>query len=57
MMGKAPERVHKIKNRIQAQRRQYGLRHRVTSTIHASMGDTLIKVAIEVSNTNGPYKL
>lgn len=58
MMGKAPERVYKIKNRIHAQRRQHGLRHRVTSTIHASMGvDTLIKVAIEVSNTDSQYKL
>ena len=56
-VGTAPERIHKIQNRLQAQRRQYGLRHRVTSTIHAAMGDTLIKVAIEVSNSDSLYKL
>ena len=35
---------------VQAQRRQYGLKHHVTSTIHASMGDTLNKVALQISS-------
>ena len=46
-----------MRNKIKAQRRQYGLRLRVTSTIHAAMGDTLIKVAIEISNTDEIFKL
>ena len=55
-IGTAPEKVHKVSGWLQAQRKQYGLKHRVTSTIHASMGDTLIKVAIEISDM-GVYKL
>lgn len=55
-IGTSPEKVYKVSQHVQAQRRQYGLKHRVTSTIHASMGDTLIKVAIEISNM-GVYKL
>ena len=51
------ERTHLINGRIQCQRKQYGLKHRVTSTIHACMGDTLHKVAIEISDNDPYYKL
>ena len=53
----AQERPIAAGDRVQAQRRQYGLRHRVTSTIHASMGDTLMKVAIQISDANRSFKL
>ena len=48
----APERPISMGNGIQAQRRQYGMKHRVTSTIHGSMGDTLPKVAIQLCQTD-----
>ena len=54
-VGIAPIRTQKISNYIQAQRKQYALKHRVTSTIHAAMGDTLKRVAIQV--TGGNYEL
>ena len=56
-IGVAPEITQSIKGNLQAQRKQYGIKHCVTSTIHASMGDTLNKVAIEISNSNKCYKL
>ena len=46
-----------ISNVIQAERKQYGLKHPITSTIHASMGDTLKKVATEISDENESFKL
>lgn len=49
MIGIAPERTKYIKNHTQAQRRQYGLKHHFTATIHASMGETLGRVAVEIS--------
>ena len=45
-VGIAPTRTQKNSNVLQAQRKQYALRHRVTATIHAAMGDTLKKVAL-----------
>ena len=48
----SPIRTQKISNYIQAQRKQYALKHRITSTIHAAMGDTLRKVAIQVIGEN-----
>ena len=35
---------------LRAKRTQYGLKHHVTSTIHASMSDTLSKVALAISD-------
>ena len=46
----AMERTQYIKNYIQARRKQYGLKHYFNSTIHASMGETLHKVAVEISD-------
>ena len=51
-VGIAPIRTHKISVYIQAQRKQYALKHRVTSNIHAAMGDTLKKVAIQIAGSN-----
>ena len=48
-VGLAPETTQSIGRNIQAERKQYGLKHRVTSTIHAAMGDTLTRVAIKIS--------
>ena len=56
-IGIAPERTQSIGRDLQAQRKQYGLKHRVTSTIHAAMGDTLIRVAIEISRSNSSFQL
>ena len=56
-VGLAPETTQSIGRNIQAERKQYGLKHRVTSTIHAAMGDTLVRVAIEVQRNNPNYKL
>ena len=54
-IGMAPERTTSIGYNIQTQRKQYGLKYRVTSTIHAAMGDTLSRVAIEISNNNSSF--
>jgi hypothetical protein len=56
-IGIAPERTQDVGGNTQAQRKQYGLKHRVTSTIHAAMGDTLSRVAIEISRDNNSFKL
>ena len=50
-IGLAPNRTQSVNRYKQAQRTQYGLRHRVTSTIHAAMGDTLSKVAIQITDS------
>ena len=50
----APERTKRIGYNNQAQRRQYGLKHRVTSTIHAIMGK---HVVIEISKSNTSFAL
>ena len=52
----APERTQQIPGRLRAQRRQYGLKHRVTAAIHAGMGDTLPSVVLEISQTNSSFK-
>ena len=56
-VGKAPERIQSIGRSLQGQRTQYGLKHRVTSTIHAAMGDTLVRVATQISNDSTKFKL
>ena len=56
-IGIAPQRTHHLPNNVQAQRKQYGLKHRVTSTIHAAMGDTLPIMATEISRDNSNFKM
>ena len=57
LVGVCPESVHYLGNDMQGFRKQYGLKHHVTCTIHASMGDTLFKVALQVSDTEDKFKL
>jgi hypothetical protein len=45
----APERTQYLTGNNQGKRKQYGLKHHVTSTIHAAMGDTLPSMATEIS--------
>ena len=56
-IGISPSKTIKISNIFQAERNQYGLKYRITSTIHASMGNTLKKVATEISDGNESFKL
>ena len=42
---------------LKGRRKQYGIKHHVTSTVHSCQGDTLHKVATEVSHINRHYKL
>lgn len=52
-----PKYIIKVSSFTQAQRKQYGLRHRITGTIHSSMGDTYESLASEVSSSNPDYGL
>ena len=56
-VGVCREVTHSVEGNIKAQRKQYGLKPDVTSTVHASMGDTLHKVATEVSLEDSHYML
>eukprot|EP00957_Ditylum_brightwellii_P116930 8919779-Ditylum_brightwellii.AAC.1 len=42
---------------LHAQRKQYGLKHCMTGTIHWSIGGTLPKVAVEISARNNLFKI
>ena len=42
---------------MQEKRKQYGLKHHVSRTIHAAMGDTLQSMATEVSSSNDNFKM
>ena len=46
LLSTAPERTYKVQGNVQARRKQYGLKHRVSSTIHEGMGATLICAAM-----------
>ena len=52
-MTKCREHSVYIGNGIEAKRRQYGLRHRIASTIHAGMGQDLKYVVTKVTDTSG----
>eukprot|EP00957_Ditylum_brightwellii_P146940 11187120-Ditylum_brightwellii.AAC.1 len=56
-IGTVPQCTQVLTNNIQAKQKQYGLKHRVTSTIHAAMGDTLPSIATKISRTNGNFKM
>ena len=55
-MGCSPEIIEEV-NDIKAIRRQYGLRHYVTSTVHGAMGDTYHKMATSINASNKLLKL
>jgi predicted GIY-YIG superfamily endonuclease len=56
-VGIAPGRTQYLGGGIQSKRKQYGLKHHFTSTIHAAMGDTLSSMAIEISFANSNFKM
>ena len=56
-VGEAPSQPHSVKNNMRGKRHQYGLKHHVTSTVHACMGNTLNIVVTEVSNVNNYFRL
>ena len=52
----APENIH-FNDAVKCFRRQYGLRHYVSGTIHSAMGDTYNRMAISVSDFEKQYSL
>ena len=56
-VGIAPERPQNVNMNMRGERRQYGLKHHLTSTVHASMGDTLNSLVTEISNQNDDFRL
>lgn len=56
-VGVPVTRTKYLSNHIQATRKQYGLRHRVTGTIHSIMGDTLERLACQISILKKLFKL
>ena len=57
-IGIAPgERLQLIGHRLQARHKQYGLKHRIASTIHGSMGDTEPQIASDISAADPNYRL
>lgn len=56
-VGVSREKIYSVLSSLKAQRKQYGLKPYVTSTIHSCMGDTLCTVATEISSDDGNYKL
>ena len=55
-ISQAPETIYYYDD-IKCIRRQYGLRHYVTGTIHSAMGDTYNRMAISVSNVDKLFSL
>ena len=56
-IGVCPDRTQHMSCDTQAKRKQYGLKHHVTSTIHAAMGDTLQSMATEISSSNVKFAI
>jgi len=56
-IGIAPDRAHLLVNNTQAKRKQYRLKHHVTSSIHVAMGDSLQSMATEISRQNTNFKM
>ena len=56
-VGMAPARTQYLTGNNQGKRKQYGLKHHVTSTIHADMGDTLPSMATEISLCNSNFNM
>ena len=53
----APDRTHSLSNNMKGKRKQYGLKHHVTSTVHACMGDTVHKIVTEISMESNDFRL
>jgi predicted GIY-YIG superfamily endonuclease len=56
-VGLAPERSHSVRVGTKGKRHQYGLRHRVSSTVHAVMGSGLGHLVTKLSRTDPLYRL
>ena len=53
----APSYTLSLSNSMQGKRKQYGLRHRITGTIHGAMGDTYESMASEISHSDPNFGL
>ena len=53
----SPERTQSIPESLRVQRKQYGIKHCLIATIHASMGDTVNNVAMEISKVQHDIKI
>ena len=51
-MGVCNTYTQHLKNYKQGKRKQYGIKHYVSTTIHAAMGDTLNQMATSISTNN-----
>ena len=51
------EKIVNLPNHMQAQRKQYGIQHNVSGTIHSAMGDTLPSLATSLSTTDSNYSM
>eukprot|EP00957_Ditylum_brightwellii_P044221 3355597-Ditylum_brightwellii.AAC.1 len=56
-VGLSQDQTQNLPGNIQAKAKQYGLKHYVTSTIHACQGDTIISMANEISQSNANFKM
>ena len=56
-IGAAPLRAQCLSNDIQDQRKQLGLKHRATSTIHTATSDTLTSMEIEILMSNSNFNI
>jgi predicted GIY-YIG superfamily endonuclease len=54
-IGKAPDHVRSLKGTqgLQAKRLQYGLKHRIASTIHGTLGQTLSSLVTSIASMTG----
>ena len=48
-IGSAPDRTNSVRSALFAKRKYYDLKHYVSMTIHAAMGDTLLSVVTAIS--------
>jgi hypothetical protein len=56
-IGCIPDRIHALPNAMKGKRRQYGIKHYVTATIHGCQGDTLHKLVTQVCSQNADFGL
>ena len=53
----ARERARSFKNNMKVKRKQYGLKHRFTGTIHTGMGNILISMYTKISHRDPNFRL
>ena len=56
-MGICNAYTQKLKHYKQGKRKQYGIKHYVSATIHAAMGDTLNQMATSISTNDSNFEL